>query len=136
MTRKPVLKWNVPPGRLSRPIPRFLYRVAAPWRWFRRTIAHTVVSEVCRMPFRILATCRTPSLYRGIPLPSDPRALPFSIAFELACNEGIQTLMKEKARRGPLDLQTYIQGFHDGAKYVCDSSCIQSSNESMASRQE
>ena len=83
---------NVPAGTLSRPIPRFLYRLGAPLRWFRGTTAHIAVLELYRLPQRILATRKKRFDRWGISLPSGPIQNPSSIAFELACTGGMETL--------------------------------------------
>jgi len=127
-----VWEWRVPPGTASRPIPRFLYRLSAPLRWYRSTIAHILADECCRLPVHIRCMRRVLSPGGGVPIPSDPRQIPFSIAFELACSDGIQRLFQETGEGSLWDRWTYAQGFLAGARYVastpssatCSAECL------------
>lgn len=132
----PVSKWNVPPGSLSRPIHTFLTLLSAPLRCWQKTVAHTVALEVSRFPRRILATYRTRYPNLPVRIPSDPRQIPLSIGFEVACNEGMERLWKERGSLGPLDLEVYVRGFCDGGKYVVRTSYKEVHSKETASRQE
>jgi hypothetical protein len=120
-TNLPVSQWRVPPGKSSRPTPKLLYRLAGPVRWYRKTIVHIAVTEACKLPLRILAMSKKSYPRFGVRLPCDPRPIGFSIAFERACNAGIQRLQQESPWCDHLDLELYAQGFLQGAKYLLDS---------------
>jgi len=116
-------EWHVPPGRLSRPIPRFLYRLSAPLRWFRGTIAHTVGVQSYRFFLRTRSICQTPYPRASVNVPCDPRRIPLSIAFELACSAGMQRLQQEQAWCDLKDLQVYARAFREGAECSLGNAC-------------
>ena len=116
--------WHVPPGTLSRPIPRFLYRLCAPLRWCHGSIARIAVLEICSLPRRIATTRKILSPSGGIPIPSDPRQIPHSIAFELACNADMEKLLNQtEFWFRPLDRWLYGQAFLAGAQYLMSNAC-------------
>jgi hypothetical protein len=117
---QPVSEWHVPAGKYSRPIPKFLYRLSAPLRSPKMAIVRIAVGEFCNLRQRILATHRIGYQTNGLPIPCDPRPGPPSIAFEFACNDGIQRLFREPGVRGVLDIQVYMRGFQEGATFVAN----------------
>jgi len=141
--RPSVVQWNAQPGSASRPIPRFLYQLRAPLRWWSRfPIARIVAAEVCNLPLRIVAILRAPNPRNGVILPRDPRAkaphlwLPDTDRFELVCNKGIQELQREHRWCGVLDCRTYTRGFYEGSLWSMGTSGSEKRNEeSLASRQ-
>jgi hypothetical protein len=118
----------VRPGRSSRPISRFPYRLCAPLVRFRGTTAHIAVLECCKLALRIRAMLRIPYPREAVTLRSDRRQIGPSIAFELACIEGIQKLSQEPAWCDQLDLQVYARGSHEGAQRLANTSDSGGSN--------
>lgn len=127
-------KWDAQPYSADRSTPMFLRPLYGTMRRFQRTIAHTVVSECCKFPHRIVATYKTRFPQRGVSIPCDPRQIPLSIEFELACSDGIQKLSRELAFFGPLDVQLYARGFREGAEYLLSSIRACTSTDSEGSQ--
>lgn len=142
---QPVSKWHVPAGKYSRPIPRLLYRLSAPFRWPKIAIVRIAAMELRNLHQRILATHRIGYPENGVPIPRDPRPGPYSLAFASACSDGIQQLLRESGIGSALDIQLYVRGFHQGAKFVAstprnsgeheDFRAAESSGQSIKSRQ-
>jgi hypothetical protein len=101
---------------------RFLRITLLRWReMWELSIARTVVLECCTFPRRIEATYKTRWPHQGIALPCDPRQIGPSIAFEVACSEGIQRLWRDTGfLGGPVDRQVYLRGFLEGARYIAN----------------
>ena len=123
---------DVPPGTLSRPIPRFLYRLRAPLRWFRGSTAHIVALELYNLPRRIAANRERQFHHLGILLPSDPRQNSPLIAFELACNEGMEKLQRDFPFCLSLEQALYARGFLEGAEYELGSEHIHAGKEAAS----
>jgi hypothetical protein len=125
---------NVPPGSASRPIPRLLYRLSAPLRWWRRSIVRIMAGEVYRLFLRMKVILRTPSLRLGPSLPLSPKGHSLEnfgsgSNFLRACSESMLCLRKESSWIGNLDLQMAAQAFRQGASWAIDNACSEKRSE-------
>ena len=119
---KSVFESGVPLGKSRLPNSRLLRRLGAPLWWFRRSIAHIVVCEICSLPFRIYAVLRAPSRTGGMVIPMGHAEDGLPVSSGLACMQG----MRKRARGSDqqiwswMDCRLYSQAFHDGAIWAFD----------------
>jgi hypothetical protein len=116
------LESRVPAGSASRPIPKLLYRLGAPLRWWSDSTLRTVATEICSLPLRILAVLKKPFLRLGVPIPVDlegysPASPEIMSSYLRACSEGIQQLRSERPIISPLEIETYFRAFRQGAAW-------------------
>ncbi len=128
------LESRVPAGSASRPISKWTYRLCAPLRWWLRSRLRIVAVELCSLLFRILTILEQPSLRLGVPISLDlggyelvNRGIVSS--YLRACTEGIQQLQRERRIVSPLDVQTYVQAFRQGATWGIGNACNGSSTQ-------
>jgi len=128
ITNRPVSEWNVPPGSASRPIPRFLYRLAAPLRWWMESSLRIVAEECCKFPLRILTIVRNPMLRYGAPIPDGPEGLGLESwearnTYLRACSESIEQMQRDNRWIGTLECQMAAQAYRQGAAWVAGNAC-------------
>jgi len=122
-------RMGCPSGHFKSSHFQVLYRLGAPLRWFRGTTAHIVALELYNLPRRIAASRERQFHRLGILLPSDPRQNSPLIAFELACNGGMERLRQDFPFCLSLEQALYARGFREGAEYALGSECIHAGKE-------
>ena len=122
---------HVPAGSASRPIPKLLYRLRAPLRWWSDSILRTVALESYSLFLHIATLLRAPSLRAGVPIAvrlgsHNLANLGKASSFADACTQGMERLQTEHWTASMLVLQIYAQAFHDGANWAHHNTCSES----------
>jgi hypothetical protein len=132
-------EWDAPSGTSSAPIAKCLYRLCAPLRWWKRSTARIVVSEIYTLPHRISATRDLWSLSNRSPvgervyLAVHERENPETESrFLDAYIEGMELLLGKDQWFGAVEIEIYDRAFRAGAQFLLDSSGTRSSNEQSA----
>lgn len=110
----------VPAGKYSAPIPKFLYRLRAPLRWWKRSTARIMALEVCNLPARMVASRRILlDLRKGLPFQFD---IPANMVILLPVHmlprfytQGMEKLQTEQTV-SLLDQQVFYQAFRAGVE--------------------
>jgi hypothetical protein len=116
---------NVPAGKSSRPVANFLHRLAAPRRWWNRSMLPRLVEEICSLPPRIRATAIQyaakvqPRIALSWKLPIPPQGLEL-FEFSEVCSADILKLQEENPWMGCLDLQMAAEAYARGVAYGID----------------
>lgn len=113
--------WGVPAGKYSRPIPKFLYRLRAPLRWWSRSIVRIGVREVCMSAARIRAIWRSmhpvgESNVIHIYIPDSMQSLVKEHTLLRSYSGDMERLEKERPYLGLFDEQIFLLGFCSGAR--------------------
>lgn len=130
-------KLRVPAGSVNRPISKILYRLAAPFRWYQRTIAHILVLEIRSLVPRIRESRQDKWWSAGsVPVFPDPRpGYHPAVAIARACSRDMEQLQLEYGGNFPLGLRLYARGFSRGASWMLRS-CTERSPEVQESSSE
>lgn len=139
-TQRPVQVIYVPPGKASRPIPKLLYRLSAPLRWWESSTAREVTREIYMWPLRMKAVLVGMSELREGKIEvrfyrtSGPNVNPDAEnILLLACSSGMRELQKQSPWSGVLDSLTYLAGFQAGVESAIRSAGIDSCDTSANS---
>jgi hypothetical protein len=108
-----------PKGIATRPIARFLYRLSAPVRWWKGTIAHMLVLEIRSLPRRISDLRQEESFPLDfVRLPRDPRPNHSVLPIADACSVDIEKLRQSTGCMFPLGMNLYSRAFGEGALWM------------------
>jgi hypothetical protein len=120
---------RIPPGSASRPIPKIVYFLHAPHRWWSHSIVRIMAEEFYNFPRRILAVLKKPSLARELALPSEPeggKKHPFDVHNWLCdCISCIRSLQSRNRWMGSLEFELCAEAFAKGTGWNERNSCTQ-----------